>query len=52
MGNGYNMWEMALVFEKGLKYVEHDVDMWEMEKKYVGKWLKHLRKGLHMWEMT
>ena len=24
------MWEMAKVFQKGLKYVDNDVDLWEM----------------------
>ena len=37
---------MALVFEKGLKYVGNDVDMWEMDR-ICGKWLKHLTKGLN-----
>ena len=26
------MWETAEVFEKGLKYVRNDVDMWERDK--------------------
>ena len=25
-----HMWEMAEVFQKGLKYVGNDVDLWEM----------------------
>ena len=25
-----HMWEMAQVFQKRLKYVENDVDLWEM----------------------
>ena len=40
---------MAYVFEKLLKYVENEVDLWEMAKIY-GKWLKYLRNGLNMWE--
>ena len=28
------MWEMAQVFEKRLKYVGNDVDLWEMAKTY------------------
>ena len=39
------MWEMALVFEKRLKYVGNDVDLWEIAK-ICGKWLKFLVNGL------
>ena len=42
---------MAQVFEKRLKYVENDVDLWEVSKIY-GKWLKYLPNGLNMWELT
>ena len=28
------MWEMASVFEKRLKYVRNDVDLWEKAKIY------------------
>ena len=27
-----HMWEMAQVFQKRLKYVGNDVDLWEMAK--------------------
>ena len=30
MGNDVYNWELAEVFEKGLKYVGNDVDLWEM----------------------
>ena len=30
MGNDACIWELALVFEKLLKYVGNDVDLWEM----------------------
>ena len=30
MGNDACIWELALVFEKRLKYVGNDVDLWEM----------------------
>ena len=30
MGNDVYMWEMAKVFEKRLKYMVNDVDMFEM----------------------
>ena len=30
MGNGAYIWELAQVFEKLLKYVGNDVDLWEM----------------------
>ena len=42
------MWEMAQAFEKRLKYVGNDVDLWEIAKIC----LKYLRNGLYMWEMT
>ena len=32
MGNDASIWEMALVFEKRLKYVRNDVDLCEMAK--------------------
>ena len=32
MGNDVYIWELALVFEKGLKYVGNDVDLWEMSQ--------------------
>ena len=41
------MYELAKVFEKRLKYVGNDVDLWEMAQIY-GKWLKYLTKGLNM----
>ena len=45
------MCKMAKVFEKRLKYVGNDVDLWEMAKIY-GKGLKYLTNGLNMWELT
>ena len=33
MGNDVCIWELALVFEKGLKYVGNDVDLWEMAQR-------------------
>ena len=39
------MWEMAQVFDKRLKYVGNDVDLWEIAK-ICGKWLKYLIIGL------
>ena len=42
---------MAYVFEKRLKYVGNDVDLWEMAKIY-RKCLKYLIYGLNMWELT
>ena len=32
MGNDVYIWELAWVFEKGLKYVGNDVDLWEMSQ--------------------
>ena len=39
------MFELASLFEKRLKCVGNDVDLWEMAKTY-GKWEKN------MWEMA
>ena len=39
------MYEMAQVFEKRLKYVGNDVDLWEIAK-ICRKWLKYLINGL------
>ena len=39
------MWEMALVFEKRLKYVGNDVDLFEIAKICV-EWFKYLINGL------
>ena len=45
MRNIENMWEMALVFEKGFKNVENDLEIWEMAKIF-GKWLRYMGHGL------
>ena len=39
------MWKLAQVFEKRLKYVGNDEDLWEIAK-ICGKWLKYLINGL------
>ena len=39
------MWEIALVFEKRLKHVGNEVDLWEIGK-ICGKWLKYLINDL------
>ena len=39
------MWEIASLFEKRLKCVETDVDLWEIPKTY-GKCLKYVGNGL------
>ena len=39
------MFELASLFEKRLKYVGNDVDLWEMSKTY-GKCLKYMGNGL------
>ena len=38
------MLEMVKVFEKRLKYVGNDVDLWE-KAKICGEWLKYLKKA-------
>ena len=45
------MREIAYVFEKRLRYVGNDVDLWEMPK-ISGKCLKYLTNGFNMWELT
>ena len=32
MGNDLCMWKMASIFKKRLKYLQNDVDMWDMAK--------------------
>ena len=44
MGIDVYMCEMALVFDKRLKYVGNDVDLCELAKIYE-KWLKYLTNG-------
>ena len=44
VGNGFR-------FEKRLKYVKNDVDMFETAKK-CGKWRKYSRNGVINYEMT
>ena len=41
----------GLSIEETVKYVENDVDLWEIAKIY-GKWLKYLTSGLNMRELT
>ena len=41
VGNGQNMCKMAEVFEKRLKYVRNDLEIWEMAK-ILGKWLRYM----------
>ena len=33
-GKWRDMWEMALVFQKRLKHVQNDVDLWEMAQTF------------------
>ena len=40
VGNGKNMCKMA-VFEKHLKYVINDLEIWEMAELF-GKWLRYM----------
>ena len=51
------MWEMAQVFQKGLKYVGNDVDLWEMAQicgemaQLFDKGLKNVENDFEIWEM-
>ena len=39
------------MFEKRLKYVGNDVDLWEMSQ-ICGEMINYLTNGLKMWNMT
>ena len=41
--------EMALVFDKRLKYVGNDLKIWEMAKMFE-KWLRYMGHGLSILE--
>ena len=51
MGNDVDLWkvakscgEMAELFDKRLKYVGIDLEIWEMSKIF-GKWLRYMGRG-------
>ena len=52
------MWEMAQVFQKRLKYLGNDLDLWEMAQICVemaslfDKRLKNVENDLEIWEMA
>ena len=52
------MWEIPQVFEKRLKYVGNDVDLWEMAQicvemaKLFDKRFKNVENDLEIWEMA
>ena len=41
MGNRSNMWRNDLIFDKRLKNVASDLEIWEMAK-IIGKWLRYM----------
>ena len=45
------MWEIAYVFQKFLKYVGNDVDLWEMAQ-ICGEMAELFDKRLKMWKMS
>ena len=52
MGNDLDLWEMAQIcgemaefFDKRLKNVENDSEIWKMAKIFV-KWLRYMEHGL------
>ena len=56
MGNDVDLWEMAQIcgkmtewFDKWLKNVQNDLEIWEMAKIF-GKWLRYMVHGLSIWE--
>ena len=44
MGNDVDLWEIAKICGKWLKYVMNGLNMWEMTYIF-GKWLQYLRNG-------
>ena len=64
MGNDVDMRKMAKIYEKWLKYLTNDLNMWEMTLRFwemakiFGKWLiymghgMNLRYGISMLQMT
>ena len=44
MGNDVDVWEIAKIFVKWLKYLINGLNMWEMTYIF-GKWLKDFRNG-------
>ena len=56
MGNDVDLFEKAQIrgemtelFDKRLKNVEYDLEIWEMAKIF-GKWLRYMGHGLSIWE--
>ena len=58
MGNDVYIWELASVFEKGLKYVGNDVDLWEIAQKcgemtsLFDKRLRNVENDLEIFEIA
>ena len=48
MGNDEDLWEMAKICGKWLKYLTNGLIMWEMTQR-LGKWLKYLGNDLDIW---
>ena len=44
MGNDVDLWEIAQICGKWLKYLIKGLNMWEMTYIF-GKWLQYLRNG-------
>ena len=58
MGNDLDLWEMAQIrgemtylFDKWIKNVEIDLEIWEMANVFV-KWLRWMGHGLSIWETS
>ena len=58
MRNDVYMWEMDQVFQKRLKYVGNDLDLWEIAKicgkmtELFDKWFKNVENDIEIWEMA
>ena len=51
MKNDSEIWEMAKIFGKWLRYMGHGLSI-RQAAFLCWKWLKNLTNGLNMWEMT
>ena len=52
VGNDVDLWEMAKIYRKWLKYLTSGLNMWELTQRFwemakiFGKWLRYMGHGL------
>ena len=52
MGNDVDLWKMAKIYGKSLKYLINGLNMWELTKRFwemskiFGNWLRYMVHGL------